>query len=279
LVESGTWQPTTFLRYVRTVASSSRVALIHTDAGPAYLKATNNPQGAHVLACDWFGTRLAQRVGLRTFDVAVIELTESDEIPLDQSVLAEPGPAFVARAEQGSTMGGAKALSSVENIDDIARLIVFDTWVRNCDRYGPGLGRDGEARMNLDNLFLSAEGAAEGMFTLKAIDHGHVLTCGGLIDRRLANIDNTHDERLYGLFPFFRGYVSADQINQAGALLSNVSSELWNDLLAAIPGAWGVSKEGLQAIDGFLLARAHFLVDNLNRMVHSELNPGTLDFE
>lgn len=278
MAEGDTWRPTTFLRYVRTVASSSRVALINTDAGPSYLKAINNPQGPHILACDWLGTRLARRFGLRTFDVAVLELTELDEIPLDQGVLAEPGPAFVARAEQGSTMGGPKALSSVENIDDIARLIVFDTWVRNCDRYGPGLGRGGEARVNLDNLFLSTEDAPEGKFILKAIDHGHVLTCGGAIDRRLAHIDNTQDERLYGLFPFFRGYVSAEEIEEAGTFLSNVTNELWSDLLAAIPAAWGVSNEGLRAIDRFLLARALFLTDNLHRIVHSELYPATLDF-
>jgi hypothetical protein len=78
---------------------------------------------------------------------------------------------------------------------------------------------------------------------------------------------------LCGLFPFFRGYVSAEEIEEAGAFLSNVTNELWSDLLAAIPAAWGVSSEGLQAIDRFLLARARFLTDNLHRIVHSELYP------
>jgi hypothetical protein len=38
-VAKNIWQPTTFLRYVRTVPSSSRTAFIQTDAGAAYLKA------------------------------------------------------------------------------------------------------------------------------------------------------------------------------------------------------------------------------------------------
>lgn len=141
------WQPTTFLRYVRTVASSSRTALIQTDTGAAYLKAINNPEGPHVLACDWFGTQLARRFGLRTFDVAVLEIGDLDEIPLNGS-LAQPGTAFVSRAEEGITMGGHRALSNVENIGDIPRLVVFDTWVRNCDRYAPNWKPDGNDAFN-----------------------------------------------------------------------------------------------------------------------------------
>ena len=95
-------------------------------------------------------------------------------------------------------MGGLRALTSVENIEDIARIVVFDTWVRNCDRYAPGWGRDGQPRINLDNLFLSEDGAPEGKFMLKPIDHGHIMTCGKAVTRDLANIDATKDERLYG---------------------------------------------------------------------------------
>jgi hypothetical protein len=91
------WQPTTFLRYVLTVQSSSRTALIETDAGAAYLKAINNPEGVHILACDWLGTQLARRFGLPTFDVAALDLTDLDEIPINGAI-AQTGSAFVARS-------------------------------------------------------------------------------------------------------------------------------------------------------------------------------------
>ena len=131
------WRPTTFLRYIETVESSSRTAIIETDEGRAYLKAINNPQGVHVLACDWLGTKLARRFGLHTFDVAVLYLTEDDEIPLDDG-FAGLGPAFVARAEndESGTLGGERTLANVTNLEDLARIIVFDTWTKNCDRYG-----------------------------------------------------------------------------------------------------------------------------------------------
>ena len=272
------WQPTTFRRYVRTVASSSRVALIRTDAGPAYLKAINNPEGPHILACDWLGTHLARRFGLQTFDIALLELTELDEIPITENTLAQPGPAFVARGERGSSMGGQRALTNVENVEDIPRIVVFDTWMRHCDRYGPGQGREGGPRVNLDNLFLSEDGAPEGKFILKPIDHGHILTCGKPLTHGLANIDATQDDRLYGLFPFFRPYVSIEQIDSVIPTLEGVSSDFWADILKSLPAAWGVPDEVKTTIDRFLLARARFLADNLHAIMHRELSPDALDF-
>jgi HipA-like kinase len=277
-VAKNIWQPTMFLRYVRTVPSSSRTALIQTDAGAAYLKAINNPEGPHVLACDWFGTQLARRFGLRTFDVDVLEIGDLDEIPLNGS-LAQQGIAFVSRAEEGVTMGGQRALSNVENIGDIPLLVAFDTWVRNCDRHAPNWKPDGKARINLDNLFLSTEGAPEGKFILKAIDHGHIFTCGKPLTPSLSHIENIQDERLYGLFSFFLGYVTAYEIAQAAEALRDMRSELWADLLRSIPVAWEVSQEAKQAIDRFLLERARFLADNLSRMTPSMPEQGTLNFD
>lgn len=183
------WPPTTFVRFVKTIASSSRTALVQTDAGPTYLKAINNPEGPHVLACDLFGTQLARRFGLRTFEVGTLILTDVDEIPLNGAI-AEPGPAFVSRGEEGITMGGYEALADVDNLDCLLWIVAFDTWLRNCDRYSPGFGSAGEPRINLDNLFLSTEAAPDGKFILKAIDHGHIFTCGRPLSPRLADIDN-----------------------------------------------------------------------------------------
>jgi len=225
------WQPTTFLRYVRTVDSSSRTALVHTDAGTAYLKAINNPQGPHVLAC----------------------------------------------GEKGLTMGGQRALSIVDNIADLPKLVPFDTWVRNCDRYAPGLGKGGQARMNADNLFLSTEGASEGKFVLKAIDHGQILTCGRPVDRNLLKIDCIKEERVYGLFPFFRGFLSEGDFAAPLDVLAKVQPSFWEDLLARIPEERNVSSHK-ESISQFLLDRARFLADRFPEMLFRELNPGMLNF-
>jgi hypothetical protein len=272
----GVWQPTTFVSFTRTVASSSRTALIQTDAGAAYLKAINNPEGPHVLACDWFGTDLARRFGLRTFDISILELTDLDEIPINGAT-AQQGPSFVARAEEGMTMGGHQALSDADNLDDLIWIIAFDTWVRNCDRYGPGYGAMGGVRMNLDNLFLSTEGAPDGRFVLKAIDQGHIFTCGRPLSPRLADIENIQDERVYGLFPSFLGHLTIEPLEMVVEFFRDARTSLWEDLLASIPAQWEVSAEARQAIDRFLLGRAQFLSDNFSEMLRGELPEGILD--
>lgn len=272
------WQPTTFVRFVRTVASSSRTALIQTDAGAAYTKVINNPEGPHVLACDWFGTHLARRFGLRTFDVSILELSDLDEIPLDGTT-AQQGPAFITRAEEGITMGGHRALTDVDNLEDILWIVAFDTWVRNCDRYAPGYGQMGGVRMNLDNLFLSTETAPDGKFILKAIDHGHIFTCGRPLSPRLADIENQQDERIYGLFPSFLGHLTVEPIETVTAFFRDVRSSLWEDLLASIPDEWEVSGDTRQAMDQFLLGRAHFLSENFRELLIREMPQRILDFD
>lgn len=271
------WQPTTFLRYVRTVQSSSRTALIETDAGAAYLKAINNPEGVHILACDWLGSQLARRFGLPTFDVAVLELTELDEIPIN-GTMAQTGASFVTRAEDGITMGGGKALKNVTNTDILAKIIVFDTWTKNCDRYAPGYGKGGDVRQNLDNLFLSEDGAEKGKFILKPIDFGHIITCGRELTPRIAEIENVRDERIYGFFPFFKSHVSREQIIQESEILKNVSSELWRDLLRNIPDDWQVGEAAKSAIDRFLKDRARFLGENFPRLLPAEPEQTEFDF-
>ena len=271
------WQPTTFLRYIETVDSSSRTAIIETDAGSAYLKAINNPQGVHVLGCDWLGTKLARRFGLPTFDVSILQITEDDEIPLDGG-LSKTGPSFVARAENGIPVGGEKAFAKVTNIDDLAKIIVFDTWKKKCDRHGPGLGRAGEARENLDNLFLSGENAPKGKFVLKPIDFGHINICGRELTRRIADIDSIREERIYGFFPFFKGHVSRDSIIEESERLRTINKDLWQDLIAELPADWNVNNETKAAIDRFLIGRARYLADEFPRLLPVEPEQGQLGF-
>lgn len=265
------WQPTIFLRHIETIGSSSRTAIIQTDAGRAYLKAINNPQSPHILACDWIGTKLAQRFGLKTFDVAILELDDGDEIQLDQKTLAAIGPSFVARGEKGAPSVSPSSLRQVQNLEDISLLVIFDTWVRNCDRHRPADENEPE-RINQDNLFLSEEGADPGKFILKAIDHGHIFTCGRSLTRNLTDIANVKDERLYGVLQAFRNRVSVANLTKCTAeKLQNVSIAFWADLIDSVPNEWQVTAEAKAAISRFLLERARFLTDNIESIARQSL--------
>jgi hypothetical protein len=163
-----------------------------------------NPEGEHVLACEWVGTQLARWFGLPTFDFGIIEVTRADELPFAKSGKAKPGPAFIMRADGGEPWSGKpRELHRLVNPQDISRLVVFDTWTRNCDRYSEK--EDGSLRINRNNVFLSEEAPARQRL-LRSIDHSHCFTCGRSISPKLAEMDKVRDDRVYGLFPEFRPY-------------------------------------------------------------------------
>ena len=89
-----------------------------------------NVGGDHCLACEWVASHLAGWFKLPTFDFALFEVTDLDEIPLFRGGSAQAGPAFITRAESGEPWSGEGAqLNKLINPLDISRLVVFDTWV------------------------------------------------------------------------------------------------------------------------------------------------------
>lgn len=251
------WPPTTFRRFARAIKSSTAVARIVTDAGPAYVKALGNPQGPHALACDLVGTRLAHWFGLQTFEEAILNLEATDEIPLYNGAQAKPGPAFVTREERGTPWSGdPDELAMLDNPQDLSRIVVFDTWTRNCDRHPADL----ETRKpNRDNVFLSGTRSTEGHFRLVAMDHGHCFTCGRELTAKAATIDAVRDERAYGLFPEFLPFLRPEVIATCLAQLGNLPVHLVREIVDGIPAAWDVSPGARHALETLIRDRAAFL--------------------
>src|SRR5580658_757136 len=192
----GDWQPQTILRFVRSFPTSTNVVRVDTDAGEGYLKAMGNPEGPHVLACELLGTLLAEWLGLPTLEYALIWVTPEDEIPLAGGSMAASGPAFITKAENGFPWGGDEdTLRRVRQPENISRIVVLDTWIRNCDRYRPEPNR----RVNRDNVFLAWETEPERGLVLKAIDQTHASTCGRDLTPRISH--EIRDTTVFGCFP------------------------------------------------------------------------------
>ena len=254
------WQPQTIRRFVQAIPTSTQVVRVDTDAGEGFLKAMGNPEGPHVLACELVGTLLAEWLGLPTLEHALIWVTPEDEIPLAGGGRALPGPAFITRAENGFSWGGDETtLRNIRKPHDISRLVVLDTWIRNCDRYRP----EPNLRVNRDNVFFVRETEPEPGILLKAIDHTHAFTCGGELSLRLGHLDEIRDATVFGCFPEFRPLLDRDAASEAVAQLRDMDREQAARLVARVPVEWEVEEPVREAWRTFICDRAVFVAANL----------------
>jgi hypothetical protein len=265
------WQPTIVRRFIKALPSSARTAIVETNLGPAYLKAIGGPEGEHTLASELVATRLAQWFGLSTLDFALITIDEVPEITFvdndgNNYGKAIPGPAFVTRAESGDAWSGdEKQLRRLVNPEDVGRLVVFDTWTLNCDRYSWPTGDvPRPPRVNRNNVFLSEE-ALKGQFMLKAIDHTHCFTCGREWTRALPQIDNIKDPRLFGMFPEFRTFLGNNRtsVRLAAEQLRRIEQADVARMASDIPAEWHVSREVRDALVLLIVARAAHVSDTI----------------
>lgn len=251
------------------------MAVVDTDAGQGYLKALGGQEGPHTLAAEWVATQLARWLGLPTFDFAIVDVDSHDEIPFVDRLgevfgRAAPGPAFITRRVDGEAWSGArKQLEKLSNPLDVGRLVVFDTWVLNCDRHG--LRRDdlsAAPRINFNNVFLSAD-APDGRLRLIAMDHTHCFSCGGTLKRSLARIDIIRDARLFGMFPAFREFIGADRRGVRSAverLMAIDASAVW-PMVETIPREWEVARDIQASLVELVIQRGKFVATSIENKI------------
>lgn len=255
------WHPTVIRRVERRWDSGSEVVAVMTDAGQGFAKFLGNREGPHVLACEFLGTRLARLLGLPTFVHTVFDYDGCPEIQLYSGNKAEAGPTWITCREEGIAWSGHEHdLSLISNPDDLARLVVLDTWTLNCDRYCPAIR---PPRINRNNVFFSRSGAAEGTFRLVAMDHTHILTCGRPIKADLVKVDNVKNESVFGLFPEFQKMLAHRQMAAACKALKMVPDEDIKAEVVAIPAAWLRDKTLREVLTRFLCQRKNYVAETL----------------
>ncbi len=260
------WNPTRLLGVAGSADSSTGATEVETDAGPAYLKPMGNRQGPHVLATDWVGTHLAKWFGLSTFEIAIVPVAADQTFNLPRGAKALPGPAFAARAMAGDPWGkSGLQLDLLANPHDITRLIVFDTWTLNCDRHHHDLMA---RKPNYDNLYLSTEGVEPGKRRLIAMDHGLCfIRSGEDLTTRLAHIDKTQDEHIYGLFPEFRDMLNEAILTVCESRLKEMDLATAQEIIQTVPDEWDVSANARQAWAELISRRAAFVADNFRNEI------------
>lgn len=265
------WQPTTILRPDKAFATATETVRVTTDAGPGFLKAMGNKGGPHLLASDLVATQLAAWLGLPIFEYAIVNVTPLDEIQMFKGKLAEPGPAFITKEQSGIVWSGTEdELKQLINPEDIGKLVLFDTWTRNCDRHPPDLST---RKPNRNNVFLSNDGVEDGKFRLIAMDHTHCFHCGEDLNAKLSRIDRVKDERLYGLFPEFKPFIQPHRTTlvQAIAHLTTLDTGWVNEIVTAIPREWQVDVPGRSALVTQVCDRAQFVAETFLPLLEQQM--------
>lgn len=268
------WQPSRLARVEKSFDTSMGTTRIKTDVGAAYIKALGNRQGPHALASEYVASSLARWFGLTVPDFAIMHLPEDACFELPRGAKTETGPAFVSRHVPGRTwQGSIVELRNLENEADITRLMVFDTWVRNCDRHPPDLNA---RKPNYANVYLG-NSDRPGRSHLYAIDHTHCFDCGHDFSERLSDIGKVKDEATYGMFPSFMPFIDDGELHWCMSLLRSVTRETVDGMIAGIPLEWRVDAEARTALATQIHARAGFVADRISSGWPARTAAGTDD--
>ncbi len=213
-----------------------------------------------MLACEWIAVHLAALLGLPTLQFAIVDLPATLAFRFPSGGFAEAGPAFVTKEALDAIpwSGQTEDLRKLENLADITRMVVLDTWILNCDRYRPS-GPSRLVRRNCDNVLLVGEGARAGHFRLVAMDHTHSFTCGRSLDARIANIGQIKSMDIFGLFPEIIEFVQKEVVLDCAARLAAVSAGAILPVVESVPSAWGLDAATRTALVRFVHERAQFL--------------------
>lgn len=267
------WQATTIKRPDQAFKTATDTVRVTTDAGPGYLKALGNHGSPHYLAADLIGTQLADWLGLPTFEWAIVDVTPEDEITFIGGGHALPGPAFITREHSGMVWGGTtEELEALINPEDVGKLVLFDTWTRNCDRHPPDLN---QRKVNRNNVFLSNEGLSDGQWRLMAMDHTHCFNCGRDLNAQLCHIDLVQDERIYGLFPEFKPLIHRHPrgVEEGLAQLVQLDRSWLEGVVNGIPNEWQVDAAGRAALVEQIQQRATFVCGRFQQTLMAGLGP------
>jgi hypothetical protein len=212
-----------------------------------------NPAGNLSLATALVAGELARWFGLVTPPFAIVQVVDID-IPMEGYGFMDKGPAFVSRELEGAPGdGGDIFLSRLNNPDDVSKLVIFDTWIRNADRCSP----DPEVPFNRDNLFFTPIGRK---FDLVVFDHSHCF-----VETTLeAELEGGHlldDARIYGNFPEFSRHLNGRAIEAGAARLHQIDAGVAQEIIGSIPADWGITTSVKTAWADLILRRAQKVAD------------------
>jgi hypothetical protein len=244
------WRPARIERVNAVLTTSTKPLLVVTNAGTALVKYMGNRAGLDALVTELLAAELAGKIGLRTPDFAVVEIPEIETA--DPLVSVQAGPAFFSRWEQAQSLSpNSKLLANLRTPSDVARLVVFDTWIRNKDRFADDANG---GVLNYDNILFKAD---KRKTQLLVIDHSHAFAETSLEDE--INDSWATEQTVYGLFNEFAPMLTRRDVKLALDILCSVAiGGIW-DICRSPPPQWGFTASMANRLAALLVERAKLM--------------------
>lgn len=261
-------RPVEVRREIESFGSSTSPIRVDTDAGEGFLKSMGNPMGSAILVSELVSAELASWIGLKVPPFAIVHDCQID-LTMEKNGAPMVPPMFFSRAVDGNTHdGGDTFLSRLRQPGDIALLVVFDTWVRNWDRFFDG-------QDNADNLlYVKADGRRK--YDLVPIDHSSCFI-GNDVDFPLGPAPEAWvlDSNVYGKFPAFDPYINAKSVRRAVERLSQLERDFVIEVVNSVPAQWGFGPNAALSLIDLICGRAEYVVNTIaGRLVDEPEIPG-----
>lgn len=206
---------------------------------------------------------MAELFGLPTFERAVFDYDGFPEVELYSRGVAQAGPAWISRLEEGITWSGRKEdLNLISNKADLAKLVILDTWILNCDRYDPRT-----RRVNRNNVFFSRKDPGVLPFRLMAMDHTHSFTCGRPLGARLSSIEYIKNDTILGLFPEFKEVITYADLVAAQNALGKIPTGEIEHAVDDLPDEWEIDNSIRTTLKTFLNQRRDYVIEDLSTRI------------
>ena len=248
--------------------------LVETDTGNGVLKLPAGCGGTDSLICEFVGASLARWIGVQTPDFALIR-TDSSFVEmmrgLDES-LAEEADGFISRYEEPLRFT-PQSIQYVKNKDMFTRLVLFDTWIRNEDRYFKKTGKS--SSRNTENILLVKNGQHKDSYTITAIDHAEAFRefQPKFEPEKHFGERAINDPAVFGRFPEFDPYLDWKVACRVVGRLMQVNEFEVQELFSRIPRSWALDEEIKKAFISFIVNRAAFVAENLPKKLFPDKIP------
>jgi hypothetical protein len=248
-------QPTEIQREIEAFPSSTRTVRVATDAGDGFLKAVGNPMGTAVLVSELVGGELGTWFGLALPPFAVVHHCDLQIIMPNIGVMNPP--MFFSAAVDGEPHAGDTFSAKLAHPGHAARLAVFDTWIRNCDR-------------SADNLLYVKRPGRSLRYEIVPIDHGECFHGPEGTDFPVGAWpeDRVNDPKVYCQFlDDFGPQLTAAHVADAVGRLATLERAFVDEVVQSVPAAWGLGPVAAGSLADFICRRAEYVVNTISPML------------